>query len=177
MSNGIFTGSITQAKDGSLYIELQSLRVKGRKRFTPAQLLPLREWLNDAKLLDHPDWPDAPVKVSGLRISYSHDDGLIRLEAQSGVNYYDPLKDEDLARLVRHLKARVPIPKSDQPILPVDLPEVTANDLATKRTVYKRTGIPVGLNGKSIKPQPKTREEAAKDNALLDDIMGKLCGF
>ena len=167
MPNGIFTGSLTLGTDGSTHFELQSLRVKATKRFTPAQLLPLKAWLASAN-----DWDLAPARPSGLRVSYSHDDGKIRLETQSGVQYYDPLNDEDLARFVRHLKARAPVPHSDQPQLP-GLPTVTDEDLRTKRTVYTAAQAAGGVKKpKQRKPSVPTKPSVSE--AQLDALLNQM---
>jgi len=168
MPNGIFTGSITQGRDGSLSFELQSLRVKAAKRFTPAQLLPLQAWLKTAAT----EWELVPERQRGLRVTYSHDDGRICLDTPGGSKYYDPTNDEDIARFVRYLKSRAPIPRSEQPELP-GLPEVTEEDLRTKRSIYAEAQAAGGVKKprRKKKPVPVADPEA---EARLDAIMNQM---
>lgn len=149
MSNGVFTGTIIRAKDGSLNVELQSLRVKASKRFTPSQLLPLQDWLNSAK----DSWDVVEGIVHAQKISYSHEDNKLRLETAGGVKYYG-VDDESLARLVRYLKTRAPLPRSVDVEQPLPLPIPTDAELAN-RTIYKNPGIPNGYSGQGTIGKPK----------------------
>lgn len=118
----------------------------------------LAEWA--ANPASFPDTDLQPLRTPwhSREVSYSHETGKITLHHPAGDTKFDASDDEAVAKFVRQLKriAAMPVSKHQEK-LPIELPAVTAEDLATKRTVYKNTA---GMGYKKAS-KPKERSMSA----------------
>lgn len=172
-----FLARITLAPDGGLVIEAwENNAVAAEKRFAPAQALAIKDWLKSPKTWDKDNLKPHPFRHSqSLSLTYSHESGKLRafrflsLKAQQ----FDPNKDEDLAKLVRLAKslAEKPVRSPKEEI--AELPSVTAEDLATKRQVFKEAQAAAGAKKpKKRKPALVVKSKAdAEASALLDSLL------
>jgi len=147
-----------------------------------------RTFTSENTMMDLHDWmTDSSVWTRSLaannvnhQISYDHADGKLHVVGFVGThNAYDPLSDESMARMVRHLKRVAPIlhVNVEQPTLD-NLPIPTDEQLAA-RTIYTNLGIADGA-GKYHRPQPrynKSSVSAARSQELVKSILADMFDF
>lgn len=163
----VYDATVTFSKDGSIHVELRSGRgggTKASKRFTRDELHALFDWQRIA------DWESDPNPDYSQRIDYSHETGELRLVTGSGLERFDPHSEEALAKLVRKLKSRAPLPPAlvDQPTLP-DLPIPTAEQMAN-RTIYTTPSAAHGAKAPK-RPNPARAATQAKTRQIAMSLL------
>lgn len=170
--------SMTVSNDGSCHAFVLHRGVFVASRtFKPGELNELPEWLADSKIWTRDLAAAAAVQPT---ISYDHHDGMLHVSHALGQDTkYDPNNEEHLARLVRRLKSKAPLPTTPSPEQPTitDLPVPTADELAA-RTIFNNVGIPKGVEGyRPHKPKARYQQPTASKvrtqeivNALLDEF-------
>lgn len=143
------------------------------RTFKPGELNELPQWLADSSI-----WTRDLAQAASVQptISYDHHDGMLHVSHSLGSDdTYDPNNDEHLAKLVRRLKSKAPLPVSapvEQQRLP-DLPIPTSDELA-RRQIYTQIGIPNGVEGyRPNKPKPRYGQSTAS-RAKSQEIANRL---
>lgn len=168
---------------GEFWFDVQFPNALAHKKFDlQAGLRDLLAWLRDPAA--DPATTFAQYQVPGhvRKVCYDHESGALLLylpNHSGGPLRFDPNKDEDLARLVRRLKALAPLPhEPDAPSLPMSLPVPTAEQMAN-RTIYSTAMAASGSGSKRRKPQARYNKPTASEvrsqeivKGILADILG-----
>lgn len=172
--------SMTVSPDGTThaYVLHRGVFVASRT-FAKGELNELPQWLADASIWTR----DLAQCTMNAAISYDHHDGMVHLSTAIGLDErFDPLSEESMAKLVRHLKRRAPIPEAKwmpgdkgihQPLLPLPIPTVA--EMAA-RTIYSNVGIADGA-GRYRSPQPRYNKSAVsreKSQEIAKSILSDL---
>ena len=141
-----------------------------------------KEFDETSTLADFQGWAQDPDTWIGIepvarsvdsQINYSHDTGKLQLITHRQERAFDPNDDEDLARLVKHLKRLNPMAQSrGQRAIPNLLPEPTEAELA-RRTIYSNVGVPDGTGGKYTNAKPRYLKQSAS-RARSEEIAKQL---
>lgn len=174
--------TINVAPDGQIYAFVMYRGVFAAARtFQPTEpMSAIVEWCNDSKL-----WTRDLAMAERLNdtISYDHNDGKLHLiTGWSQVHStFDPNSDESLAKLVRTLKRKAPVPLSTanaQPPLE-GLPIPTAEQLANAQR-FNQIGIPEGVTAAGIrKPKQRYQQPAvsqARTKEIVESIFADMFG-
>lgn len=175
--------TIVISEDGALHIRAHRKGWVITKRFPPSQALAVKEWLRSAEAWQHAERDELfHESMHQHTIAYSHETGEIIIDPDaSNRGYYkparyDPLDDESLAKMCRHLKRITPMPpEPEQPSLPEVLPTPTDEQMKN-RTIFTSVGVPDGV-GKYAKPRQRYQQpavSAAKSKELVDNILADL---
>lgn len=169
MKNTHLDCTLILSTDGSVYIEAKRLQYRMEARIPPARALAIRE------AVEHAEWEHDPKLLNFASVAYSEETGKLALVTGGGVEYFDPLNDESLAKFVRRLKARAPAPKHvEAPPLPGILPEPTEEQLA-RRTIYSAVGSAEGVTyRKPSKHRQAPAASAERSKELIANALGLL---
>lgn len=183
MTRDLISATIALTSDGALHIRATHKGWAVERRFPPAMLLALKEWLQKPETWASAErdefWHDSQHSRT---ILYSHDTGLLTIDPDAHEKGYykprsfDPSSDESLASMVRHLKRVTPMPpRAEERTLPGILPTPTEEQMRN-RTIFTAVGTPDGV-GRYSKPKQRFQQPAvgaAKSKELIDGILDGL---
>lgn len=133
------------------------------RRFSPATLLPLKDWIKN------PTWTPCGRVFDNPSIRFNFETGLLELRKDSSkVHSYDPNSDEQMAKLVRKLKSLAKIPNGTTPPLPgLTRPEVLDHPI----TRYTNPRAAKGSGHRPVrKSQAKEASPEETERMVLDAL-------
>lgn len=140
-------------------------------KLTPSHTLnDLLQWLCDPTTQASTMLKPSEKPWHSRSVSYNHLNGKLELHTGRTTFEFDPLDEEDLARLIRRLKSLAPLPSSETSHLPIPLPTVTAEDLAFKRTIFSTPMAAAGAQ----KPKYSQSGRFLANRSDIDNLMTSL---
>lgn len=169
-----YEATLALAQDGALHISAFNQGFRANTRLAPAAAIRITDWLKSNQTEWVRDNVESPVMQD--HISYSHETGKISLVTLGGIQEFDAHSDEALAKLVRALKRRAPVLRSDaEQELPAFLPTPTEEELG-RRQILTNVASASGIKAYS-KPQPRFNQSQisqAESKKRIDNILDDL---